>query len=101
CEWRLRILMELYEIAGRVALFDPLHEHFEHVDAGWRIDAHMVCAGGEVEAHEIIDAGLPHPLDHGLVILDACIWALCIIGHVLVDDQSAAAGREDREVWVG
>ena len=50
--------------------------HVEHIDARWRADTHVICAGRNVEAHDAIDTCLAHPVDDGFVVLYSRVGAL-------------------------
>jgi hypothetical protein len=93
-ERRLRLLMHLYELTRRLAALGPVGQYFQQVHARRRADAHVVHTWRYVKAQEIPDVGRPHLGDDGLVVVDARVGALRIVGHIFVHDEFTAVRRE-------
>ncbi len=74
---RVKLLQQAY-VARQRRLVDPA----EHTPS-------VVGPGSEIETHEAIRRLLSHACDDRAIILNPRIWALGVIGHVLLQDQLA------------
>jgi len=99
---RFRVLRDLDERARRDAAVRPVVDSFEEIDPLWKgravnaADAGAAVVGtwGHVKPDKRIDAHLAELLDHAHVIGDGVERAYCVVRHVLLEDQLAAARRE-------
>src|SRR5262249_49546384 len=101
---RFPVLRDLDERARRDAAVRPVVDGIEEIDPWWKrravsaadAGAAVIGAGGHVKPHERVHARLAESFNHAFVIRDGVERANCVVRHVLLEDQLAAAGGEAR-----